>query len=246
MKNKSDNPLNNIFIKDSNGKLTADIDSIQNIKHFFEFLKDDKIKDDSKIKVLDELKKKMHEKRYISEFFSSYENKSIYLFLFELYINKNSSDKLKNSIQSLIEELCINVQTGKNIYEYLFQQIAKIYRGEIQPTAKNLKNYLSLLNSVLCETDNILKPKNYFACLGGNCKFFLDTEKMNSIDVGYSFTININFKITVFQEEKNPNKNRISNLIKITFSNKKQLSIDLQYPCSLIVKEIRKEPIKIL
>ena len=246
MKNKSDNPLNNIFIKDSNGKLTADIDSIQNIKHFFEFLKDDKIKDDSKIKVLDELKKKMHEKRYISEFFSSYENKSIYLFLFELYINKNSSDKLKNSIQSLIEELCINVQTGKNIYEYLFQQIAKIYRGEIQPTAKNLKNYLSLLNSVLCETDNILKPKNYFACLGGNCKFFLDTDKINSIDVGYSFTININFKITVFQEEKNPNKNRISNLIKITFSNKKQLSIDLQYPCSLIVKEIRKEPIKIL
>ena len=246
MKNKSDNPLNNIFIKDSNGKLTDDIDSVPNIKYFFEFIKDDKIKDDSKITVLNELKKKLHNKRYISEFFSSYQNKSIYLYLFELYIKKNSSDKLKNSIQHLIEELCLNIQTDKNIYEYLFQQLAKIYRGEIEATSKNLKNYLNLLNCVLSETDNILKPKNYFACLGGNCKFFLDIEENNSIEVGYSFTINLNFKISEFQEEKNPNKNKISNLVKITFSNKKQLCIDLHYPCSLIVSEIRKEPIKIL
>ena len=245
MKNKSDNPLNNIFIKDSNGKLTEEIDSTKHIQSFFEFLKDDKINPDSKIKVLEELKNKMHINRYIADFFSTYNNKSIYLFLFELYINKNTTDKLKSSIQSFIEELVLNIKAGKEIYEYLFQKLAKIYRGEMPATANNTKNYLNLLNSILCEAD-ILKPKNYFSCTGGNCKFQLEMKDKKAVEVSYSFTININFKLSICQDEKNPSKNKVSNLVKLTFSNKKELSIDLKYPFSLIIKEIRKEPIKIL
>ena len=237
----SNNPLATIFYKDSNGKLTNDIEQVKNIKNFFNFIKDDKNKVDEKIKVLDELKHKIKENRYISEFFSSYENKSIYLFLFDLYINKNSSDKLKNSITSLIEELCLNIQTGKEIYEYLFQRLTKIYRGEIPANSNNVYNVLKLLNSVLCENEGIQIPKNYFAC-SGKTKFYINLSTKDII-VGYSFTININFKISVQEESK---KNNVSNLIKFYFSNNSELSIALKYPCSLICEQIRKEPIKIL
>ena len=156
MKNKSDNPLNNIFIKDTSGKLTEEIESIKNIHYFFEFLKDDKIKDDSKIKVIEEFKNKLHINRYISEFFSSYENKSIYIILFELYINKNTNDKLKNSILSLLEELSPNIKTGKDIYQYIFQKLAKLYRGELPATSNNVNNYLNLLCSILSEADKYI------------------------------------------------------------------------------------------
>ena len=237
----SNNPLATIFLKDSNGKLTNDIEQVKNIKNFFNFIKDDKIKEEEKIKILDDLKNRIRVNRYISEYFSSHENKSIYLFLFDLYINKNSSDKLKNSIISLIEELCLNIQAGKEIYEYLFQKLAKIYRGEMQANSNNMYNYLKLLNSVLCETDGMQIPKNYFACSGKN-KFYINLNSKEII-VGYSFTININFKISVQEESK---KNIVSNLIKFYFSNNSELSIDLQYPFSLICEKIRKEPIKIL
>ena len=240
----SNNPLSSIFIKDSNGKLTGELDQINNVKNFFIFLKDDKIKNEDKMKVLDEFKNKIKENRYICEFFSSYENKSIYIYLFNLYLHKNSSDKLKNSILSLIEELCLNIQTGKEIYEYMFQKLAKIYRGEIPANSNKIYKILKLLDSILSEKENMLKPKNYFAC-SGNCKFYIS---MNEIiqEVGYSFTINVNFKISIYQEVKSPNKNRLSNLIKFYFSNNTELSIDLKYPYSLIIENIRKEPIKIL
>ena len=247
MKNKSDNPLNNIFVKDTSGKLTDEIESIKNIHYFFEFLKDDKIKDDTKIKVIEEFKNKLHTSRYISEFFSSYENKSIYIILFDLYINKNATDKLKTSILSLLEELSPNIKTGKDIYQYIFQKLAKIYRGELPATSSNINNYLNLLCSILSEADKyIVKPRNYFACIGGDSKFFVDMKDKKAVEVSYSFSININFKIGSFQEEKNPNKNRIANLVKIFFSNKKEFCIDLKYPCFLIIKEIRNDPIKIL
>ena len=237
----SNNPLATIFIKDSNGKLTNHIEQIKNIKNFFDFIKDDKNKEEEKIKVLNELKNKIKANRYISEFFSSHENKSIYLYLFDLYINKNSSDKLKISITSLIEELCLNIQTGKEVYEYLFQKLTKVYRGEIQANSNNVYNYLKLLNSVLCETDGVQIPKNYFACSGKN-KFCINFNSKEVI-VGYSFTININFKISVQEEIK---KNNVSNLIKLYFSNNSELSIDLKYPCSIICEQIRKEPIRVL
>ena len=46
---KNDNPLNTIFIKQSNGKLSDEINDIKNISNFFKFIKDDKINNDTKI-----------------------------------------------------------------------------------------------------------------------------------------------------------------------------------------------------
>ena len=168
-----------------------------------------------------------------------YENKSIYIHLFDLYTKKNTSDKLKSSIISLIEELCLNIQTWKDVYEYIFQNLSKIYRNEIKPNAENVYIYLKLLGSVLYETDNILKPKNYFACSGGKCKFMVDLKE-RPIDIDYSFTININFKIA-----KNVgNINQEINLISICFSNNQKLNLDLKLQGKLLIPDIKKESIK--
>ena len=120
---KNDDPLNTIFIKQSNGKLSDEINDIKNISNFFKFIKEDKINNDTKIKVFNELQKKIQSNRFNSEFLAEYENKSIYIHLFDLYTKKNSSDKLKSSIISLIEELCLNIQTWKDVYEYIFQNL---------------------------------------------------------------------------------------------------------------------------
>ena len=240
----SNNPLNNIFLKSPQGKLTDELDNINNIKLFFNFINNDKIKDEEKENVLKEFIPKLKANRYISEFFSSYENKSIYIYLFDLYCNDKTSQKLKDKIISLIEELFFNIQTGKEIYEYIFQKLAQIYRGEIPATENNLYTYLKLLKIISSEIDS-RPPKYYFAC-SGHCQFGVDLNKI-LIEVGRSFTLNINFKISNYQiNEKKPENNRISNLIKIYFANKKSISIDLQYPFLLIVKEIRKEYIKTL
>ena len=243
MSDNKDNPLYNIFIKTPKGSLTEEIDSVKNIQFFFNYLKDEKKKDESKEKIIRELTNIIHTNRYVSEFFSSHDNKSIYIYLFDLYANNNTSQKLKDAIISFLDQIRINIQTGKDVYEYLFQRISQIYRGEIKPTSNNLYTYLKLLNATLADTEASQPPKNYFAC-SGHCKFYVDLNK-KAIDVGYSFTINLNFKISNYHiDEKNPEKNRISNLVKLYFSNKKSLSVDLQYPFCLIVKEIRKEYIK--
>ena len=243
MLDNKDNPLYNIFIKTSKGALSNEIDNIKNIQFFFNYLKNEKNKDEFKAKIIEELTAKIHINRYIAEFFSSHDNKSIYIYLFDLYSHPKTSQNLKDKILLLLNELRYNIQTGKDVYEYLFQKLSQVYRGEITPTSNNIFTYLKLLNIVLADTEACQPPKNFFACSGGHNKFSVDLNK-KPIDVGSSFSIILNFKISNYIPEDNPDKNRISNLVKIYFSNKKTLSVDLMYPFFLIVKEIRKEFIK--
>ena len=240
----SNNPLNNIFLKGPQGNITEELDNINNIKLFFNFINNDKVEDEEKEIVFKDLTSKLQINRYISEFFSTYENKSIYIYLFDLYCKDKTSQKLKDIIVTLIEQLLFNIQTGKEIYEYIFQKLSEIYRGEIPATENNLYNYLKLLKTISSEIDS-RPPKYYFAC-SGHCQFGVDLNKI-LVEVGRSFTLNINFKISQYEiNQKKPENNRISTLIKIYFANKKTISIDLQYPFLLIVKEIRKEYIKTL
>ena len=237
---KNENPLEKIFIKHSTGKLCDEINNMNSIPNFFKFIKDEKISNESKIKVLEELNNKIKKNRLLSEFFSEYDNKSIYLHLFDLYTNKNTNDKLKLLITSFIEELCNHIQTGKEVYEYIFQNLAKIYRKEIKPNSENVYTYLKLLGSVLGENDNLMNPKNYFS-FGGESKFILDlNEKPIYLDYNYSFTININFKICEYLG----NKKKEINLIKIITSEDKIINIDLKSSGDLIIKNISDESIR--
>ena len=240
----SNNPLDKIFLESSSGKISEELDNINNIELFFKFIIDDNIEDKEKEIVLKDLTSKLKVNRYISEFFSSYENKSIYIYLFDLYIKNKTTKELKEAIISLIEELLYNIQTGKDIYDYIFQKMAQIYRGEIPAIESNLYNYLKLLNTLFSEIDS-RPPKNYMAC-SGHCQFGVDFSN-TPLEVGHSFSLNLNFRISSYDGDmKNPEKNRIASLVKIFFTNQKSISIDLQYPFQLIVKEIRKEYIKTL
>ena len=239
MSNTNGNPLYNIFLKNSQGKLTDELDNINNIQFFFNYIKNDKVTDEQKASLLEALSSKIQNNRYISSFFENNNKISIYIYLFDLFSKNNSSKTLKDASISLIEVLIANIQTGKDIFEYLFQKLSQIYRGEIEPTSKNLHTYLKLLQTVLAEIEP-RTPKNYFAC-SGHCQFNVDMNKV-LLEVGHSFSINLNFKISNCDpEQKN---NRLSNLVKIYFSNQKSLSFDLLYPYFIIVKEVGKEFLK--
>ena len=251
----NNNPLNSIFITDNQGKITSEIESLKNICRFFEYLKDSNIDNDNKSLIIDQFTKKIKDNRYISEYFSSYENKSIYLYLFDLYLNqKETENKLKLSIINLLNELRINIQAGKEIYEYIFQKLSLLYKGEIEINPDNLYNHLNLLNIVLSDIENIQKPNNYFAC-SGHGKFIFDysfnnnaenddKNELNPIDIGYSFSIMINFKLSNSCSTSMNIFQRSSTLIKIIFSNNASLNVMFEYPCFISVKEIGKQYIK--
>ena len=237
MKEIKDNPLDSIFIKNSQGKATEEINDIWKIPEFFKYLINDKNDFSKKIYVIEELIKKIKINRYIVEYFSEYENKSIYIVLFEIFLKKETSPELRTSIINLLNVLRINIETPKEIYEFLFQELSKVYRGEEKMNPNTIKNYLILLHTILDETESCVKPRNYFAC-NGNGRFILDCNEQ--ILVGYSFTVMINFKISRSDlVEDDTDIERISNLIKLHFSNNTSISVDLKYPFFLIVKEIK-------
>ena len=222
MKKIKDDPLLSIFKNKPNGEYTEEINSLQNIPNFFNFISSDIIPEESKIGVLENFLLIIKKYRYICDFFSSYKNKSIYLYLFELFLSKNTSQKMKDSITNLLNELIVTLETDKETYEYLFQRISKIYNTEAtdqEKTPLNLFNHLTLLDALFNYKDKI-SPRNYFS-LSGKGKFSVDLKK-NKIKIGYCMTFIINFKTG---ESKQQNK---STLFYIKFSNNTSISFNLK------------------
>ena len=165
MKKISNDPLISIFKKSAKGGYVEEIDSISNIPNFFTFISSDKNPEDQIIGVLENLLLIFKKNRYICEYFSYYNKKSIYLYLFELYLSKKASKQLRTSILNLLNELTLFVETNKEVYEYLFQSLSKIYNIEQtnqEKTPDNLYNHLSLLNTLLAFKEKIPKPRNFF------------------------------------------------------------------------------------
>ena len=232
-----DNPLKLIFKLDSNGECTSNLESIHYIPKFFEFLESNPDGDDNqfpsfeeKSKILLNLYNKIKENRSIIEFFSSNNDKSIYLYLFDLYLNQKSTKELKSAIILLLKELRINVKTNKDVFIYLFNNLSLIYRDE--QSENNFYNNLIFLNTILGDTENLLKPRNYFTC-HGHGKIIYDSDNNKKLEIGYCLTFILNFKITLTHDL---NKN-VSKLITLRFDNDKFIQISLKSPCSLLIKE---------
>ena len=124
-----ENPLYKIFKISQNNQCTEEIESVQNISLFFKYLENENIPTENKVSVINELKEKLNINRYIYEYFSFYDKKSIYIFLFDLYLHPSSSEELRLTILDFIKELINNIEISKNIYEYIFQKFSEIYRG---------------------------------------------------------------------------------------------------------------------
>ena len=245
MEEKNEVPLVSLFQKKSKGETKDSNIYPENINEFFKYLKNKVIPQDDKAETLNNLTKKIKVNRYICEFFSTYEDESIYIFLFKLFLEESTTDKLKESILNLINELRINIEANKIIYDFLFQKFAVLYKNKQNANPQIITSYLNLLNSLLGETENILKPRNYYAC-SGNCQFNLNLGKNLRLDIGYALTFILNFKIGHLPEDNQNSKNeKISNLIKIEFINGFNIDIDLKYPMSLIVKKINENIIKV-
>ena len=85
-KNESnvENPLLLIFKKSDKGEILEELNSIKNIPLFFNYLSNKNVSQEDKIKVMEKFTKIIKENRYLIEYFSAHNNKSIYIFLFEL------------------------------------------------------------------------------------------------------------------------------------------------------------------
>ena len=86
---KNDDPLNTIFIKQSNGKLSDEINDIKNISNFFKFIKDDKINNDTKIKSSMNFKRRFNQIVLMPNFFRDTKINQ-YIFIFLIYILKKT------------------------------------------------------------------------------------------------------------------------------------------------------------
>ena len=84
---KNDDPLNTIFIKQSNGKLSDEINDIKHISNFFKFIKDDKINNDTKIKSSMNFKRRFNQIVLMPNFFRDTKINQ-YIFIFLIYILK--------------------------------------------------------------------------------------------------------------------------------------------------------------
>ena len=232
----NNNPLKLIFKLNSKGECTSHLESIPHISKFFEYLENNVNEENpfptsiEKSKIILNFCNIIKENRTVIEFFSSYNERSLYFYLFDLYLNPKSSEELKSSIIILLEELRINIQTNKEIYIYLFNNLSLIYRGEIGQ--ENFYSNLVLLNTILGGTENYLKPRNYFAC-NGEGKFIFDNDN-KKMEIGFCLTFIMNFKINLNPQNKDSN---ICNLLKIKFNNKTTLKINLKSPGSLMIKD---------
>ena len=195
------NPLNEIFKLISNIQPTSNSNSLQYIPNFFDYLFNNSNREKSsscekdKINVIKNFCNIIKENRTIVEYFSSYEDKSIYLYLFDLYLNKNSTEELKKEIIELLNELRINIQINKKIFVYLFKNLSSIYRETQIDNDSFFYDNLILLNTILGETENCLKPKNYFAC-NGQGKILFEPENAKKLKFGNTLIFILNFFIT--------------------------------------------------
>ena len=234
---ETNNPLSLIFQISPKGENTEQIQDMKQIPNLFKYLSDETITPEQKIPVIQEFIKKIQINPYICEYFSSIDGKSIYIFLFELYLLETTTNELKKAIIDLIKELILNLETTKIVYEFLFQRLKNLYMMKETLTQDKFYSCLVLLNTILGDTMNHLKPRNYFAC-SGEGKF--EVHFNNKLEVGNCLTLVMNFKIGVCKSaEEDPNSGQMSNLVSINFSNGQNIKFDLKYPFSFIVKKIR-------
>ena len=236
MEEEPENPLYLIFKKNSEGETTSEFEDIQYIPELFKYLANAEIEPQNKIYIIEQLQKKFNTNRYLIEYFSVYENNSIYIFIFELIISPDTTKELQNALITFITKIRNVIEAGKEIYEYIFQKLSRIYREEDDLNPDKVNIYLQILKAILGSTDNCQKPRNYFSCIG-NGQFILDCNKQIT-----AFSILLNFKIGICDILDDDEENiRLSNIVSINFSNSTNINIDLKYPNHLIIKDLNKD-----
>ena len=250
----SDNPLYEIFRTNPAGLITSELKNFSKFSVLYEYLNDDKKKVENKIKIINKLIELIKSQRNICAFLPKYDNKSIYIFLFDLFMNAKNSNELKQSIIMLIKELSLYLEMNKEIYENIFQRFSLLYRKDkkILPNISipiSFNNYFNDLLNILYATfgdddekkKTKINPRNYYSCSGDN-NFTVFFSKKNFI-LGNFISIIINFKISDSKLMKeNPEVFGNCSLIKINFNDlNKTINVELKYPYFVILHDGKKE-----
>ena len=248
------NPLLLIFKLTPEGAISEEIEDPSKFPSLYNYMLENSNKKNKVqiINIINILKEIIKRQRSVCAYFPKYNNKSLYIFLFELFLKEKSTPQLRTALIELISELIANIQITKEIYEFIFQKFSKLYRKE-QNFLNNIKemNYsindyfsslLELLNSTFSkiEKEKTL-PSNYFSCFGNN-SFNLNFNK-NLLNFGNYFSFILNFKISKSKlMEKNPQIFNKCRLITINLTdNKKEISIELKYPNNLYLIDGKEE-----
>ena len=245
------NPLNQIFKLNPKNLISEEIENPSNISLLYEYLKNKSNNINNKIKIVVKLTEIIKLNRGVSSFLTKYENKSLYIFLFDIYLNEKNSEEFRISIISLIRELISNISISKEVYEYIFQKLSQEYRkdknfiSDIVNSSKLFNEYfydlLFLLNSTFVTTKkNEENPRNYFSCFGNN-SFTLNFNEKKFI-FGKCLCFIINFKITKSKlMQENSELFGQCSLLKLNFEEEnKVFDIELKYPFFIIIKDGKK------
>ena len=240
------NPLLLIFKLSNSGNLSEEIEDPSKFPLLYDFIfenfnKKNSIQALNVIKILIELIKR---KRSISAYFPKYNNKSIYVFLFKLFLQKSNISEYRIALKELILELCANIQLSKDVFDFIFQEFSKLYREDNITLDNNINysineyfsNLLELLNIIFSPINKEkISPNNYFSCFGNNT--FDMTFYKNILRFENYFSFNLNFKISNSKiMEKNPEILNKSRLLSIHFVVlEKIINIDLKYPNDLFI-----------
>ena len=248
------NPLLLIFKLTPAGAISEEIEDPSKFPSLYNYMLENSNKKNKIqiINIINILKEIIKRQRSVCAYFPKYNNKSLYIFLMELFLKENNTPQLRTALIELISELCANIQISKEVYEFIFQKFSKLYRKE-QNFLNNIKdmNYsindyfsslLELLNTTFSKIDKErILPSNYFSCFGNN-SFNLNFNK-NLLNFGNYFSFILNFKISKSKlMEKNSQIFNKCRLITINFTdNKKELRIELKYPNNLYLIDGKEE-----
>ena len=245
------NPLYQIFKCNEAGIITEEIEDSSKFPSLYKYILDNSNKKLA-INIINFIKDILKRQRSISAYFPKYNNKSFYIFLFELFLKEKNNAQLRKPVIELLSELSMNIQMSKDEYDFIFQKFSKLYQKDkkflqdIKKMNYSFEEYYSSLFGLLNATlPNINKdkicPSNYFACFGQNSLNL--NFNQNKLIIGNCFSFILNFKISKSKlMEKNPEVLNKCNLIKINFTNnKKYITIELKYPNILNVIDGNKE-----
>ena len=85
IKSENKNPLNIIFKTTKNEQIVEELASINDIPSFFQYLSNENVSQNDKINIIKKFIEIIKKNRYIVEYFSEYNNESIYIFFLNYF-----------------------------------------------------------------------------------------------------------------------------------------------------------------
>ena len=151
------NPLLLIFKLTPAGAISEEIEDPSKFPSLYNYMLENSNKKNKVqiINIINILKEMIKRQRSVCAYFPKYNNKSLYIFLFELFLKENSNSQLRTSLVELISELIANIQINKEIYEFIFQKFSKIYRKE-QNFLNNIKEMNYSVNDYIKNIKKLL------------------------------------------------------------------------------------------